>query len=618
MTIQQTHRTPSLDDVKHMVINAGGEWRGKSGVMPTPGHSRADRGISVKHDPSAPYGVLVNCFNGDAKQALHHVLDRLGIPNGHSHKAAVNNTTLKRKPAKASARKVASYDYVDENGEVVGTKHRYEPKGFAWNPRPSAPIPPYGLPRLLEHADQPIWLVEGEKDADRLNSEGLVAVSIEQGYEAEAARFLEGRTVFILPDNDEAGEKRAAKTLDALKAAVSARIVRLPGLAPKGDVSDWLDTGNTISELIGLSEDIEIADGADRLAAAFTMFEDISLGREPVYLIDDVLPLNGIGVIYGPSGVGKSHAVADIAMSVARGVSFAGQYDVQQGGVIYIALEGRTGFERRIEAYKRTHGVNRAEFAILAYPLEICDEQSVTGLVDLLDHWKKTNGSYPRLVVFDTLARAMPGRDENSSTDMGAAIRGMQRISDAINGLVLAVHHSGKDVDRGGRGHSSLRAALDVELQVKGSKTDPVRELYLSKLKDGPDDRSVASFKLKQVILNKDRKGRDIVSAIIEWVNERRAQQGPELTPPRREIVNCIEQLIANGKFTTAPNADGFCAGKQIVKIEDLIDRCVKTGRVTTAEKPENAIRKQLADMGRAGVLGMFDGKVWLIRGLTK
>ena len=68
-------------------------------------------------------------------------------------------------------------------------------------------------------------------------------------------------------------------------------------------------------------------------------------------------------------------------------------------------------------------------------------------------------------MVVDTLARAMTG-NENAPEDMGSFVAACGRIREACEGHVLVVHHCGKDAAKGARGHSSLRAATDVELEV--------------------------------------------------------------------------------------------------------------------------------------------------------
>lgn len=169
------------------------------------------------------------------------------------------------KPRNTPAKIVATYDYRDEAGVLLMQSVRMEPKrfrqrrpegeGWTWSVK-DVRVLPYRLPELLAAADATVYLVEGEKDADRLASLGLVATTNVGGagkWKVAHSQFLRGRRVVILPDNDEAGRdhaKKAAKTLGGV--ALDVRIVSLPDLPKKGDVSDWLDAGGTVEELVRL------------------------------------------------------------------------------------------------------------------------------------------------------------------------------------------------------------------------------------------------------------------------------------------------------------------------------------------------------------------------------
>ena len=549
---------------------------------------------------------------------------RNGHANGHSHNhrlsmPKVEAYELKPVPEQEPRRVVARYDYIGADGQLFGTKLRAEPKGFRWDSgRQDGNCPPYGLSRLLEHNEEPVWVVEGEKDADTLNTEGLVAISIETGHEEHAATFLRYRDVHIIPDNDEQGRKRARAVLDAACAvARSARIVDLPGLSEKGDVSDWLWAGNKISHLLQIAEDAQIAHQNATLSAAFTMFDDITLNIDPEFLVDEVIPKTGIGWLYAAPGLGKSFVIQDLCASVARGVPFAGKYDVEQGGVVLIALEAPEGVKKRLYAYGQETRVNSMPLAVLNYPLDICSTESVAQLISLLDEFKAKTQMHTRLVVIDTLAKAMPGADENSSRDMSLAIAGLQSIQTATGSFVMAVHHSGKNDARGGRGHSSGEGAMDCELVLNGKKSDKIRDLHLRKLKDGEDDKTVASFEMRQVKLGVNRKGKEITSAIVRWLGNHQTKKAIELTPPQKAMLNHIDQLILNNQYEVTKDADGVPADKKAVHLKDLIQRCLKGVDVTTALKPHTrrvAINKLIGKLNQRGVLGVFDEKVWIIR----
>jgi len=164
-------------------------------------------------------------------------------------------STLSRKTQKR--RTVGTYKYRDETGQVLFEVVRYEPKNFSmrrpgehgdWIPNiDSVRRVLYRLPEVIAAVqnNETVYVVEGEKDADRLASLGLCATTNPQGagqWKAEYSESLEAAHVVILPDNDEAGRRHAEKVAQSLQGkAVSIKVLPLPGLPDKGDVSDWLD-----------------------------------------------------------------------------------------------------------------------------------------------------------------------------------------------------------------------------------------------------------------------------------------------------------------------------------------------------------------------------------------
>jgi len=161
------------------------------------------------------------------------------------------------------ARVVASYDYRDESGHVLFQVQRLEPKKFiqrrpngsGWEYKVQGTRQvPYRLPELLAAPlSACIYIVEGEKDADRLAALGLVATCNAGGagkWRASHAEHFKDRTVILIPDNDDAGRDHVQKVAKSLKGiAAHVRIMGLAGLPEKGDVSDWLDAGGTREEL---------------------------------------------------------------------------------------------------------------------------------------------------------------------------------------------------------------------------------------------------------------------------------------------------------------------------------------------------------------------------------
>lgn len=178
---------------------------------------------------------------------------------------ATEPATPSPKPRKTPSRIVETYDYRDERGDLLMQAVRLEPKsfrqrrpdgnGWSWSVK-DVRVVPYRLPELLAAPDAVVYLVEGEKDADRLASLGLVATTNAGGagkWKVSHSEFLRGRSVVILPDNDTPGRAHAQQSLKNLRGiAADVRIVKLPGLPDKGDVSDWLDAGGTVEELVDM------------------------------------------------------------------------------------------------------------------------------------------------------------------------------------------------------------------------------------------------------------------------------------------------------------------------------------------------------------------------------
>jgi hypothetical protein len=160
----------------------------------------------------------------------------------------------------------AVYVYRDENERPLFDVVRLIPKSFRQR-RPTGEWGIHGVRRVLYRLpeligapkDAFIYIVEGEKDVERLRAWGLVATCNPMGvskWRKEYSGFLRGRHVVIIPDNDEAGHQHAIKVATSLvPVASSVRLLSLPGLRDKGDVSDWIAAGGTQTDLAELAED---------------------------------------------------------------------------------------------------------------------------------------------------------------------------------------------------------------------------------------------------------------------------------------------------------------------------------------------------------------------------
>lgn len=201
------------------------------------------------------------------------------------------------------------------------------------------------------------------------------------------------------------------------------------------------------------------------------------------WLVRGVIPERGLVLVYGQSGTGKSFFTLDLAAAVARGMRWH-ERRIKQGGVIIIAGEGH--IRLRIAAYLTHHNITPdalERMRVVNTNLDLRNPRADLGpLVANLRTAAADMGGVA-LVVLDTLNAMMGAGDENESADMGAMISAARAIMAALECATVYIHHSGKDETRGARGHSSLRAAVDTEIQVKGATYE--RLATITKQRDG-------------------------------------------------------------------------------------------------------------------------------------
>jgi hypothetical protein len=374
------------------------------------------------------------------------------------------------------------YDYVDETGslsyQVVRTSgKRFRQRrpdgngGWVWNLRGIKPLL-YRLPDLLEAValGKTVYVVEGEKDADRLWQHGLPATTNSGGagkWRCSHSEAIRGAQVVIFPDNDETGRKHAQQVEASLRGvAMSSRIVELPNLPPNGDVTDWLDDGNTIEQLLQLSD--PPTGSIFRLSTArarrirLTDDEELMNLEDPGWLNEGRIPRGGTAQLFGESGALKSFIAVDLSCHIALGLDWHDK-KVTQGNVVYVCAEGVRGMKHRVAAWKKYHGVEgKLGIYFLRHGIELTHTSA--DVRELLAEMQQRVIPPPVLIVIDTLARNLVG-NENAAEDMSGYIKGCDLLREATGATVLSVHHSGYGETERARGSSSNRGAMDTDIQ---------------------------------------------------------------------------------------------------------------------------------------------------------
>lgn len=430
------------------------------------------------------------------------------------------------------------------------------------------------------------WQATGHTAVVCFGSGRMRAVATELRERDSSAKLVIVTDVGKEPD----AEKTAAE--------VGAAVVKLPEGWPKNsDVSD-----------------LALRDGCDALAALldspveppkpkprYELLGADDLRNLPAlaWRVRGVLPVTGLAGLYGPSQSGKSFLAIDLGAAIAGGNTW---FDcrVEAAPVVYCALEGEGGLKLRVAAWEAFNGraLPRGLYMVLQ-EFRLTEPEDLADLAAVVPP-----GS---VVILDTLNRAAPTADENSSKDMGEILSAAKKLQSMTKGLVLLVHHTGKDANKGLRGHSSLFAALDAAIEV--SRNGDRREWKMAKSKDGQDG-DARSFKLEIETLGTDEFGDPITSCVVAPNHATRDVRSAKLPQGgnQRLVLEALRPMFKSGD-TGKPGAPPLCP---CIELDSAI---AKVSGHLTCEKPRRATRAREAITGliARGVMGCNEGWIWLL-----
>jgi hypothetical protein len=308
---------------------------------------------------------------------------------------------------------------------------------------------PYRLPELIEAiaAGHPVFVAEGEKDCDALWSLGIPSTCNPQGAGKWRNGFSEhfsGASVYILPDNDEPGRAHAEQVLTSLTGAgAAARILQLPGLPDKGDVSDWLKSGGTAEQLYQLAQEApQQQEQPTGWRSNVICASDLQYKTFP--RLAEVVPkliVEGLTILAGRPKVGKSWKALDLSLGVAGSHPVLGGITPMSGDVLYCALEDT---QRRLQS-RATRLIGYADPWPSRLHLATNWRRLDEGGIEDIAAWADSVDN-PRMVVLDTLAGARPQRNSGEQlydSDYKALV-GLQKFAGERHLAALVLHHTRK------------------------------------------------------------------------------------------------------------------------------------------------------------------------------
>lgn len=423
-----------------------------------------------------------------------------------------------------------------------------------------------------------------------------------------------------LPDGEIiiAADAEPAETTDKARAVaqlVGARVA-VPSLKDFNDTC--IEEGfETVKQQIDAAQ--RQVNGTDTVLRYPTVFYgDIRPNLDTTALVTGLIKPETLVVTYGESGSGKTFDALHRDLCIASGSDYFGR-SVERGLVVYLAAEGGDSTLNRVYAY-REHLFPDADFILIPYSMDLLHpDGDVDGVIDHIKRIEDRTGKGCVKVTQDTLARAMPGGNENAGDDMGRLVAHADRIRHAIGNCFEFIHHAGKDTARGARGHSSLKAATDTELEV--SVANEVHYVRATKQRDFALGDEFA-FTLRQVEVGTDQHGQPVTTCIpvVSEINRQAKDQQP--TPEEKLAIQTLEEAfrlhqrpppseVLNAPENRLNGSRNVCPVEEWHRIYDAR----KSDDRTKPDSVERAFRRYRDSLQTKGIIKIYQGWVWFLKG---
>ena len=322
------------------------------------------------------------------------------------------------------------------------------------------------------------------------------------------------------------------------------------------------------------------------------------------YLVKGLLASTGLAVIWGPPKCGKSFWAIDIALHIALGWKYRDR-QVKQAPIVYIALEGQSGLDARIEVFKRYHGVDQAPFFLIRVRVDlIADHKALVA-----DIKAQIGAVMPGAVFIDTLNRSLVG-SESKDEDMGRYLAAAEYISTELGCGVIIVHHCGVDATRP-RVHTSLTGNVESQLAVKrGDNREVIVKVEWAK--DFEEGIEIYS-RLEPVELGTDLDGDKITSLVVLAAETptKRSTTTRKLSDRQRLALSALDECACNvGK--PAPAIFQLPKGMKVVPLTEWRNELYAKGVLDRDSKsPREDFKRIRSSLQARNLIGVRDDFVW-------
>ena len=206
--------------------------------------------------------------------------------------------------------------------------------------------------------------------------------------------------------------------------------------------------------------------------------------KPPEWIIPDVLPACEIGMLFAPPKSFKTFLIMEMMFSLSAGIQTFNHTPARKYRVVYIAGEGPTSIgAKHLPAWARARGVDidNMDFHIVRRMLRVAEPGAVDEFVDMVGPLK------PDVIIVDTMALSTLGLEENSSKDMGLFVAAMDRVRVDLSCSIVAIHHTGKDTERGSRGSNSVEGAAGFVWLVERHQKSLAVKFRIKEMRDAQE-----------------------------------------------------------------------------------------------------------------------------------
>lgn len=457
----------SLAAIERALAARQGRREGRELRFLCPAHP--DRRPSARWNPDQQVWFCDACKAGGGRRDL---AARLGIdqPDASDPQAEVEAVYDYR-----GAEGCLRFQVVRKRGKSFACRRPVPGGGWVWSLAGVERLL-YRLPETLAaaRAGATVFVVEGEKDADRLAALGLAATTSPGGagkWRPAYGAALRGARVVILPDSDAAGRQHAETVRASLAGAAAAggadadvRLLELPGLPDKGDVSDWVAAreGEGLTAA-GIRGEIERLAG---LAAIAAPPASAPASRRPsrVRLAADIrpqavsflwhpyIPLGKLTLLDGDPGLGKSWIAAALATAGSRGDGLPGAAPFAPFRSLVFTAED--GLEDTLRPRLDLLGADCEAVLLHDEPLDLAQAEDFGEVEQALGDYR------PRLVVLDPVVAYLgAGTDTYRANEVRAILAPLARLAGRYSCAILAIRHVNKS--KGGRSIYAGQGSID-------------------------------------------------------------------------------------------------------------------------------------------------------------